>query len=163
MENGAAEADAAYSAVLDLEARADIGPAAALTAFAQMGLSDGAGEDGIASVSTTRFSSVGFALDLRGAFAAGDRFSFGVSMPTAVTAGQARLTLPVARGAGGIVFAPVSVDLSPSDRELRLSARYAAPLGRGWSLVAEGIHAVNRGHVRGATDTGAVLGLRIAF
>ena len=152
-----------YSAVLDIEARAALAGDAAVTAFAQVGLSDGQDADAFTASSATRFSSVGLDLTVDGAFRSGDRLSLGLSLPTAVTSGSARLTLPVARTARGIVFAPVSVDLSPSDRELRLSASYATPLAGGWSLVAEGVHAVNRGHVRGATDTGAVLGLRIAF
>jgi hypothetical protein len=160
---GSAGSDAGYSAMLDLEARARLSGAAALTAFAQVGLSDSEDRGASASVSATRFSGFGVDLSLAGAFTAGDRVSFGVAMPTAVTAGRSRLMLPVARDAGGVVFAPVAVDLSPSDRELRLSMGYAAPVGGGWTFVAEGIHAVNRGHVRGATDTGAVLGLRVAF
>jgi hypothetical protein len=161
--SGSGASDAGYSAVLDLEARADLSGAAALTAFAQVGLSDAEDRGALASARATRFSSFGVDLSLAGAFTGGDRVSFGVAMPTAVTAGESRLMLPVARDVGGIVFAPVAVDLSPSDRELRLSMSYAAPVGGGWTLVAEGIHALNRGHVRGATDTGAVLGMRIAF
>lgn len=157
------DAPAGYSAALDLEARTLLAGAAAFTAFAQVGFSDA--EDGgqVATASATRFSSFGVDLSLAGAFTADDRVSFGVAMPTAVTSGQSRLMLPVARNAGGVVFAPVAVDLSPSHREVRLSVSYAAPLAGGWTLVAEGIHALNRGHVRGATDSGAVLGLRIAF
>jgi subtilase-type serine protease len=160
---GSAGSDAGYSAVLDLEARASLPAAAALTAFVQVGLSDAEDGGALASATATRFSGFGLDLSLAGAITGGDRVSFGVVMPTAVTAGQSRLMLPVARDAGGVVFAPVPVDLSPSDRELRLSVSYAAPLAGDWTIVAEGVHAVNHGHVRGATDTGAVLGLRIAF
>lgn len=164
LSGGSARSDPGYTAVLDLEARARFSGRAALTAFAQVGLSGAEDGGALGSVSATRFSGFGIDLSLAGALMGGDRVSLGVAAPTAVTAGRSRLMLPVARDAGGIVFAPVAVDLSPSDRELRLSMGYAAPLGEGgWTLVAEGIHAVNRGHVRGATDTGAVLGLRIAF
>jgi hypothetical protein len=160
---GSVEVGATYSAVLDFEARAFLAGAGSVTAFAQVGLSEGENPWDSAAGSASRFSSVGFDLNLAGALRTGDRLSLGVSMPTAITSGTARLTLPVARNAGEVVFAPVSVDLSPSDRELRLTASYATPIGGGWTLVAEGIHAVNRGHVGGATDTGAVFGLRIAF
>lgn len=150
------------SAVFDLEARTHLTTSTAIAAFAQMGLSEG-NEVGTPAGSTTRFSSIGIDVRHMNAFRSGDRLSIGVAMPTAVTSGSTNLTLPVARSASGVVFAPIPVDLSPADREIRLTASYAAPVFGGWTLVAEGVHAVNRGHVRGETDTGTLIGLRIRF
>lgn len=151
------------SAMVDIEAHANLAPSTSITAFAQMGLSEGGDGGAAVETSTTRFSSIGVDLRHANAFRSGDRLSIGVSMPTAVDAGSASFTLPVARSAGGVVFSPVSVDMSPADREVRLSAGYAMPLSGGWMFVAEGIHAVNRGHVRGEVDTGAIIGMSIRF
>ena len=73
------------------------------------------------------------------------------------------MSLPVAREGGVVAFAPITVDLAPREREMRVSLSYSTPLGEGWSLVAEGVHAMNRGHVAGATDTGALFGLQARF
>jgi subtilase-type serine protease len=93
----------------------------------------------------------------------GDRLSLGLSMPVAVTSGRGRIALPVARGAAGIEHRSVSIDYAPQHREINLSITYGRPFGEDGEIFMGAIHAVNHGHIAGARDTAAILGLRFTF
>lgn len=122
------------------------------------------GQDaGIADIGAARFASLGVTLGRNDAFTSGDRLTFGVTMPRAITSGAATMVLPVARSAGGIEHREMSVSLAPADREMRIALGYATPLGPGWSFGFEAAHAVNRGHVAGRSETGVFVGLSARF
>jgi hypothetical protein len=93
----------------------------------------------------------------------GDRLSFGVTLPVAVTSGRAQIALPVSRSASGIQHSTVGIDYSPEKREIDLSITYGTPFGQGGEVFLGAVHAINHGHIAGAQDTAAVLGLRMAF
>lgn len=93
----------------------------------------------------------------------GDRLSFGLSLPVAVTSGRAQIALPVARSASGIQHSNVGIDYSPENREIDLSITYGTPFGAGGEVFVGAIHAINHGHVAGQQDTAAILGFRMAF
>ncbi len=154
---------ASWAAALDIEAQARLSETADFALFGQVGLMGAPGGNDFARVSQSEFMSVGLDLGRRDAFRRGDRIGFGVALPTAITSGSADMSLPVARENGAVAFAPISVDLAPESREVRLSLSYATPLTGGWTLFAEGVHSRNRGHVSGATDTGALFGLQTRF
>ncbi len=153
---------AGWAAAIDMRATLGSQGSSYLSLFGQMGVGEG-GQSSFADVSGTRFSSVGIDMGRSDAFRQGDSIAFGISLPTALTSGSASMTLPVTRSAGVVSYDTVDVDLAPEDREVRLSLRYRAPIGRGWDFVAEGLHAVNRGHIRGLTETGAMLGVQARF
>ncbi len=156
-------AGASWAATLDLEATARLSARTELSVFGQVGTMSAPDGNAYARATAAGFAGLGLDLTRRDAFRRGDRIGAGLALPTALTSGQAAMTLPVARDGGAVRFAPVGVDLAPQDREMRLSLSYSAPLGRGWNMVAEGVHSVNRGHVSGATDTGALLGFQARF
>ena len=150
-------ADGANIAALDLGLTQDLGGGGFLRLGATMGTASGATE--------TRFNAV--AMELGATGAGGDRLALGVSLPVATTAGQTTLMLPTSRGADGLIHTPVAIDLAPQDRQVDLSLRYDVPLDVGrdgrTDLRLELRHALNHGHVAGATDTGLGLALRISF
>ena len=152
-----------WAATLDVEATARLSAMTDLSLFGQVGLMGAPDGNAYAEVSAAEFASLGVDLGRRDAFRRGDRVGLGLALPTAITSGSAAMRLPVTRENGAVSFAPVTVDLAPQEREMRLSLNYRAPLGNGWTVVAEGVHAVNRGHVAGATDTGALFGLEARF
>jgi subtilase-type serine protease len=93
----------------------------------------------------------------------GDRLSLGVALPVAVTSGRAQIALPVSRSASGIQHSTVGIDYSPANREVDLSITYGTPFGAGGEMFLGAVHAINHGHIAGAQDTAAILGLRMAF
>ncbi|MCU0908156.1 MAG: S8 family serine peptidase [Rhodobacteraceae bacterium] len=144
-------------AALDLGLTQDLGGGGFLRLGATMGVATGETD--------TRFNAL--SMELGTTRAAGDRLALGVSLPVATTSGQTTLMLPTSRGAGGLIHTPVSIDLAPQDRQVDLSLRYDVPLDVGpggrTDLRLELRHALNHGHVAGATDTGVGLALRISF
>lgn len=152
-----------WAATFDVAATARLSAMTDLSLFGQIGLMGAPEGNAYAEVSAAEFASLGLDLGRRDTFRRGDRVGLGLALPTAVTSGSAAMSLPVTREDGAVSFAPITVDLAPQEREMRLSLNYRAPLIKGWTLVAEGVHAINRGHVAGATDTGALLGVEARF
>jgi len=144
-------------AALDLGLTRNLGDGGFLRLGATMGTAIGETD--------TRFNSL--AMELGATGAGGDRLSVGVMLPIATTAGQTTMVLPTGRGADGLVYTPVSIDLAPEDRQVDLSLRYDVPLDAGpdgrTDLRLELRHALNHGHVQGASDTGVGFALRISF
>ena len=103
-------------------------------------------------------------LDLGGrdVFSAGDRISFGVAMPIAVTSGAAEMRVPV-RTAGGAEVRSVGIDLAPQERQMDLSISYAVPMGKQSEFLMEVLHAENYGNIAGASDSAAVFGMKWSF
>jgi hypothetical protein len=93
----------------------------------------------------------------------GDRLSLGVTLPVAVTSGRAQIALPVSRSASGIQHSNFGIDYSPEQREIDLSITYGTPFGQGGEIFLGAVHAFNHGHIAGAQDTAAILGLRMTF
>ncbi len=144
-------------ASLDLGLTQDLGDGGFLRLGASVGMATGATDSRFNALSME----VGTTADN------GARLALGVALPVATTAGQTTLMLPTARGPGGLVHTPVSIDLAPQDRQVDLSLRYDVPLDVGpdgrTDLRLELRHALNHGHVAGATDTGVGFALHISF
>lgn len=149
--------DMADIAALDLGLTQDLGGGGFLRLGASVGVAAGEAD--------TRFNALSMEVGTTGA--GGDRLALGVSLPVATTAGQTTLMLPTSRSADGLVHTPVAIDLAPEDRQVDLSLRYDVPLDVGpdgrTDVRFELRHALNHGHVAGATDTGVGLALRISF
>ncbi len=149
------EATGSAIAAIDLGLTQSIGQGG----YLRLGASFGAADDAAA----TRFDAVSLEVGGSGVAQSGDRLAFGVSLPVVATSGQTEVALPVARGASGLIYQPVPIDVAPEDRQVDLSLRYDVPVGRRADLRLELRHALNHGHVAGQTDTAAGLALRIRF
>jgi hypothetical protein len=144
-------------AALDLGLTQDLGGSGFLRLGASFGMAKGEVQ--------TQFNALSMELGATGP--GGDRLALGVALPLATTAGQTTLLLPTGRSTTGLVHTPVAIDLVPEARQVDLSLRYDVPLDVGpdgrTDLRLELRHALNHGHVEGATDTGIGLALRISF
>lgn len=129
----------------------------------EIGLADLGPQAFLSDVGTARFDSVSLELGQRGAFASGDRLSLGLSMPVAVTSGQAQMVVPVALASGLSAATPVALDLAPEDRQMDLAVSYQTPLGDATELMVKLVHSENHGNRRGMRDTGAILALTMRF
>lgn len=117
----------------------------------------------ITDVSQASFNSIGLEIGQRNAFADGDRVSLGVSMPMAVTAGSARVILPVAMSAGNAALQDLGLDLAPSDRQIDISIGYQKPMGEGQEFMMKLVHAINYGNRAGVTDGAAMVAYNFRF
>lgn len=129
----------------------------------EMGMADLGNPAMLSDVSRAAFNAVGLELGQRNAFAEGDRISLGLSMPMAVTAGSAKIILPVAMAVGGSSVQDVALDLAPTDRQMDLTLAYQTPLGEGRELMMKLVHAENYGNRAGQTDDAAVLAYTFRF
>ncbi len=93
----------------------------------------------------------------------GDRVSFGIGLPQAIQSGQASVTLPTARGAGGTVFDTIDVGLAPEGRQIDLSIAYGVALGRQSDLVFQAVRSLNDGNVAGLNSTETTIAWRLEF
>ena len=89
--------------------------------------------------------------------------SFGIGLPQAIGSGQAKVTVPVAYGAGGPSFSTVNVPLAPESRQLDISIGYGLPLSVRSELVFRAVRSLNDGNVAGQGSSEAAIGLRFAF
>jgi subtilase-type serine protease len=129
----------------------------------EIGVADLGPQAFLSDVGTARFDSVSLELGQRGAFAAGDRLSLGLSMPVAVTSGQAQMAVPVVMASGLSAMTPVTLDLAPEDRQMDLAVSYQTPLGDATELMLKIVHSENAGNRQGMTDTGALLAVTMRF
>ncbi len=93
----------------------------------------------------------------------GDRLFLTLEFPAAAVGGSATITLPTIDARGQIGLARQQVSLVPEAREMQLSFRYDRPLTGPLSLTLAASHAINRGNVAGARDTGFLFGLAARF
>ncbi len=142
-------------AAIDLGLTQEFGAGGYLRLGASFGVAEGE--------ASTRFNALSLELGGSSVAQTGDRLALGVSLPVAATAGRTEVALPVARGASGMIYQPVSIDFTPEDRQVDLSVSYDVPIGRGADLRLELRHALNHGHVAGQTDTAAGFALRFSF
>jgi len=154
---------ATLMAALDLGFTRPLGQGAYIEVAGTLGLSRGDDLDGLMDQSDMIFNALRIEAGQRDVFRTGDRLSFGLSMPVAVTAGESRIALPVSRSAGAIEHRSIGIDYAPQDREIDLSITYGMPIGRDGEVFLGAIHAFNHGHVAGAQDTAAILGIRMRF
>jgi hypothetical protein len=153
----------AIAGAIDLGLLAPLQGQGYLSLRGQVGIS-AAGENSLVNMPTLGFDSYSVEVGKRGAFFNNDRLSLGLSIPTAIRSGSVDVALPVARaGTGDLIYQDLNIDLSPEHREHNLSLRYQANLGMGWEFLAEVVHAENRGHRKGQTDTGALIALKVEF
>ncbi len=116
-----------------------------------------------ARLSPVSYSALRLSYAARDVLGRGDRLSFGVGTPQAITSGQARFVLPVAMSAGAARFAPVAVPLSPSRRQTDFSVSYGRPLSDSAELLFSARRSLNLGNVAGRRSSDLAVGLRVRF
>ena len=107
-----------------------------------------------------------FALGLIGhdGLTRGDRFALTLSSPLRLTAGTARISMPVAiTAAGDTVFESRRIALAATSRELKLGLDYARPLSAASSLSVLLATRHNANHVAGERDMQSGVVYRTAF
>lgn len=147
---------------LELGLTQDLGNGGFFSLAGEVGIADLGNPAMLSSVSTAQFDSVNLQIGTNNAFNDGDRISFGVGLPVAVSNAHAEAILPVA-SAKGVAFTPIDIDLSPSDRQTDISLTYQTPIAENTELLAKIVHAENYGNRAGETDTGAVLAISFSF
>ena len=134
---------------------------------------DASAELGLANVSTGGGMLAGVSPLLSSAYAARAERSLGerdwlrlsISQPLRVEAGRARLSVPIGRTLDGRVLRqPLSADLTPSGRQIDVSARWEKRLRMGGTLRVAAIWAVDPGHDAAASSEAILLaGWRLGF
>lgn len=161
--SGSGSSGGAAMASVTLALSTDTGEAGGYFALSgEMGVADLGTTPAISSAGQAQFNAVRLDLGGRDVLASGDRLSFGVAMPIAVTSGGAEMRVPVAT-AGGAEVRSVGIDLAPQDRQLDLSISYAMPVSDQSEFLMEVLHAKNYGNVTGASDSAAVIGMKWSF
>ncbi|MES2551156.1 MAG: hypothetical protein V4630_15905, partial [Pseudomonadota bacterium] len=110
-----------------------------------------------------QFNSLRLDLGGRDVLAAGDKLTFGVSMPIAVTAGGADMVVSGLASDGGAQTRSVGVDLAPQERQMELSIGYQVPMSDASEFMMELVRAENYGNIAGASDSAAVFGVKWSF
>jgi subtilase-type serine protease len=141
----------------------DVGTGGFFALSGEVGVADLGTPTAMDSVSSADFNSVGLDIGTRAVFAKGDRLALGVSMPMAVTSGQANLSVPVSTGGGLYEVRSIGIDLAPEERQVDLSISYQTPMGDNSELMFEVLHADNYGNRAGVSDSVAVIGMKWAF
>jgi len=160
---GASGSEDTNMASLQLGVTQDLGRGGFFSVGGELGVADLGSQPMMTSVSAARFDSFNVEFGRHDAFTQGDRLALGIGLPVAVTGGQAEAILPVANSLGGASFAPVGIDLSPSDRQTDISLTYQTPISDNAELLAKIVHAENYGNRSGERDTGAVLAISFSF
>lgn len=109
------------------------------------------------------FNSASAALVTEGVANRGDRLSVTLGLPVAVVSGRTSVTLPVMTQSGLSRHTAIDVELSPSQREIRLGAAYDYPLHGKASLFFAMSHAENAGNIAGERETGILVGFQNTF
>lgn len=130
---------------------------------ASFGLADPAGSGMVSAAGLTGFDSFGVDLGQTGVFASGDRLALSVSLPVAVTSGQAVAMLPVMTKGGPQVLSAVPIDLAPESRQLDIGLSYLVPFGTDSDIKLDLQHSQNYGNQAGITETAAAISIRYAF
>jgi hypothetical protein len=161
--SGTGSSGGAAMASVTLALSTDTGVGGFFALSGEMGVADLGTTAAIANAGRAAFNAVRLDLGSRDVLAAGDRLSFGVSMPMAVTAGGADMLVPVSTSGGGAEVRSVGIDLSPQERQMDLSISYAVPMSSRSEFLMEMVHATNYGNIAGASDSAAVLGMKWSF
>jgi hypothetical protein len=130
---------------------------------ASFGLADPAASGMLTRADTTQFDSFGLDLGQSGVFSKGDRLALSVSLPVAVTLGQAEALLPVVLESGAQTLSAVPIDLAPDSRQLDIGLSYLVPFGSDSDLKLDLQHSQNYGNQAGMTETAAAISIRFAF
>lgn len=161
--SGSGSSGGASMASLTLALSSDTGEAGGFFALSgELGVADLGSTTAISSTGQANFNAVRLDLGGRDVFSAGDRISFGIAMPIAVTSGAAEMLVPV-RTSGGAEVRSVGIDLAPQERQMDLSISYAVPMGKQSEFLMEVLHAENYGNIAGASDSAAVFGMKWSF
>lgn len=148
---------------LDLGVTQALGTDGFVRLGASFGLAEPAASGMVASADTTRFNSFGVDLGQSGVFAKGDRLALSVSLPMAVTEGQAVAMLPVVLESGARTLSAVAIDLAPDSRQLDIGLSYLVPFASGSDIKLDLQHSQNYGNIAGLTETAAAISIRYAF
>lgn len=130
---------------------------------ASFGLADPAASGMVTRAGATRFDSFGLDLGQTGLFSKGDRLALSVSLPVAVTSGQAEAMLPVMMEGGAQVLSAVPIDLAPDSRQLDIGLSYLMPFGEDSDIKFDLQHSQNYGNQAGVNETAAAISIRYAF
>lgn len=153
----------ATMAALTVSLSHDLGTGGFFALTGEMGVADLATPTAMSRVSTARFDSISLDLGGRNVLARDDRLSIGVSMPLAVSSGQAVMEVPVALTRGEAEVRSLTLDLAPAERQVDLSVSYQMPMGAASEFLLELVHAENFGNRAGVTDQAAVIGMKWKF
>jgi hypothetical protein len=148
---------------VDLGVTQTLGAAGFLRLGASFGLADPSASGMVTRADTTAFDSFGLDLGQTGVFAKGDRLALSVSLPVAVTSGQAEAMLPVVMDGGARVLSAVPIDLAPDSRQLDIGLSYLVPFGTDSDIKLDLQHSQNYGNQAGITETAAAISIRYAF
>ena len=153
----------AGSSFLGVEGRAQFG-AWRLDVSAEVGLASASTSGGMLAGVSPLLSSA-FAMRAERPTGVRDWLRFSVSQPLRVESGQARLSVPIGRTLDGrVVRRPVSADLSPTGRQIDVSARWEKRLGVGGTLRVGATWTLDPGHEGAASsDVTLLAGWRREF
>ena len=148
---------------LGVEGRTQLG-AWRLDASAELGLTSASTRGGMLAGVSPLLSSA-FAVRAERSLGERDRLRFSVSQPLRVESGRARLSVPIGRTLDGRVLRqPVSADLSPTGRQVDVSARWEKRFGVGGTLRIGAIWTLDPGHEAAASsDVMLLAGWRLGF
>lgn len=161
--SGSGSSGGASMASLTLALSSDTGEGGFFALSGEMGVADLGTTAAISSASNAQFNAVRLDLGGRDVLATGDKLTFGVSMPIAVTSGGADMLVPLATADGGSETRSVGIDLAPQERQVDLSISYAVPMSDQSEFLMEVVRAENYGNVAGASDSAAIIGMKWAF
>ncbi|MDE0390698.1 MAG: S8 family serine peptidase [Rhodospirillales bacterium] len=135
-----------------------------LDASAELGLTSASARGGMLAGVSPLLSSA-FAMRAERSLGERDWLRFSVSQPLRVESGRARLSVPIGRTLDGRVLRnPVSADLSPTGRQIDVSARWEKRLGVGGTLRIGAIWTLDPGHEAAASsDVMLLAGWRLGF
>ena len=153
----------ATAGFLGVEGRTQLGEWR-LEASAELGLASASTRGGmLAGVSPLRSS--GFAVRVERSFGERDWLRFSVSQPLRVESGRARLSIPVGRTPDGRVLRrSVSADLTPTGRQIDVTARWEKRLVAGGTLRVGATWTLDPGHEAAASsDVTLLAGWRLGF
>lgn len=161
--SGSGNSGGASMASITLALSTDTGEGGFFALSGEMGVADLGSTTAISSTGQANFNALRLDLGSRDVLAAGDKLTFGVAMPIAVTSGGAEMIVPVATTFGGAEVRSVGIDIAPEERQMDLSISYAMPTGKQSEFLMELVHATNYGNIAGASDSAAVIGMKWSF
>lgn len=161
--SGSGNSGGASMASVTLAVSTDTGAGGFFALSGEMGVADLGSTTAISSTGQAQFNAMRLDLGSRDVLAAGDKLTFGVAMPIAVTSGGADMMVPVATTSGRSEVRSVRIELAPQERQMDLSISYATPTGKQSEFLMELVHATNFGNIAGASDSAAVIGMKWSF
>jgi subtilase-type serine protease len=145
----------------------DFGNAGFFALAGEVGKTDLGGATALTAATTATFNSVSLKAGARDLFSKGDKLTFGVGMPVAVSSGSVEVSLPVIQKASAgnrsVAYEPIELDLAPQDRQMDMEISYQTALSDGVEMKMSVVHSDNFGNRAGETDTGGALALTFRF